>query len=271
MKYIFVIVLLGSLFTKIEITALSVSYAILTHNEDESLEKLLKLLIGYKQPQDEIVVVDDFSVNKKTINILNTYKSQGVRWAQHALNYDFAQQRNYLKNLCKGDWIFSIDADEIPSVYLLETIHTIINQNNSVDSYKIHRINKATDYPPQALDARYVNDRGWFMWPDSHIRIYKNLAYMKWFPRIHEAVVGAKNCITLPEEEKYALIHERSMTYDQWYKKHILYNKLLFIDAVSSAKWPEAFLIMKKVPELLSLKELSSARAAVMCKCKVKY
>jgi len=43
-----------------------ISYSILVHNEDETFEKLLQRLIEYKQPQDEIVVLDDYSDNEKT-------------------------------------------------------------------------------------------------------------------------------------------------------------------------------------------------------------
>ena len=45
---------------------MKISYSILTHNETTTLEKLLKFLIKYKQPQDEIVILDDYSDNEKT-------------------------------------------------------------------------------------------------------------------------------------------------------------------------------------------------------------
>ena len=45
----------------------------LVHNENETLEKLLQTLLSYKQPQDEIVVLDDYSDNEKTKAILDYY------------------------------------------------------------------------------------------------------------------------------------------------------------------------------------------------------
>ena len=33
----------------------------LVHNETDTLEKLLKFLVKWKQPQDEIVILDDYS------------------------------------------------------------------------------------------------------------------------------------------------------------------------------------------------------------------
>ena len=38
---------------------MKISYSILTHNETDSLEKLLKFLVKWKQPEDEIVILDD--------------------------------------------------------------------------------------------------------------------------------------------------------------------------------------------------------------------
>ena len=43
---------------------MKVSYAILTHNEDKELKKLLDFLIKYKDEKDEIVILDDYSDNK---------------------------------------------------------------------------------------------------------------------------------------------------------------------------------------------------------------
>ena len=54
---------------------MEISYSILTHNETDSLESLLNRLIEYKDPEDEIVIVDDYSDNEKTIELLETYSS----------------------------------------------------------------------------------------------------------------------------------------------------------------------------------------------------
>ena len=54
---------------------MKVSYAILTHNEDKELKKLLDFLIKYKDKEDEIVILDDYSDNKKTLEILDFYVS----------------------------------------------------------------------------------------------------------------------------------------------------------------------------------------------------
>ena len=43
---------------------MKISYSILTHNEDESLQKLLEFLVKHKDEEDEIVILDDYSDNQ---------------------------------------------------------------------------------------------------------------------------------------------------------------------------------------------------------------
>ena len=95
---------------------MKISYSILVHNEDETFEKLLQRLIEYEQPQDEIVVLDDYSDNEKTKAILDYFHStDGIRLEQRNLLHDFASQKNYLKNMCTGDYILNLNDDEMIS------------------------------------------------------------------------------------------------------------------------------------------------------------
>jgi glycosyltransferase involved in cell wall biosynthesis len=52
---------------------MKISYAILTHNEGQYIETLLSFLTTNKRPEDEIVIVDDFSTDLETIEILKKY------------------------------------------------------------------------------------------------------------------------------------------------------------------------------------------------------
>jgi glycosyltransferase involved in cell wall biosynthesis len=55
---------------------MKLSYAILTHNEGQYVETLLSFLINNKRIQDEIVVVDDFSEDELTKQILEKYQGR---------------------------------------------------------------------------------------------------------------------------------------------------------------------------------------------------
>ena len=70
-----------------------ISYSILVHNEDKTLEKLLKFLVKWKHEADEIVILDDYSDNKKTKEILDFYVSTyDIVYEQRNLLGDFASQ-----------------------------------------------------------------------------------------------------------------------------------------------------------------------------------
>ena len=48
---------------------MQLSYSMLTHNETDSLLKLIEFIVKYKDEEDEIVILDDYSDNKKTKEI----------------------------------------------------------------------------------------------------------------------------------------------------------------------------------------------------------
>ena len=105
----------------------------MVHNEDETFEKLLHRLIEHKQPQDEIVVLDDYSDNEKTRAILDYFHStDDIKLDQRSLAGDYATQKNYLKGMCTGDYTFNLDADEMISHWFMKDIHEIL-EGNEVD------------------------------------------------------------------------------------------------------------------------------------------
>jgi glycosyltransferase involved in cell wall biosynthesis len=95
----------------------------LVHNETDSLKKLLDFLIKFKQPQDEIVILDDYSDDEKTKQILDYYVSANdIVFEQRNLLGDFATQKNYLKSMCSGDYSFNLDADEIVTHWFMNGV-----------------------------------------------------------------------------------------------------------------------------------------------------
>ena len=115
---------------------MKISYSILTHNETDSLSELIQFLVKHKDEEDEIVILDDYSDNEKTKEILDTMCSiHEIKFEQRHLLKDYAGQKNYLKNMCTGDYIFNIDADEIPNKELIKNIKEIIALNKEIDLF----------------------------------------------------------------------------------------------------------------------------------------
>ena len=73
---------------------MKISYSILTHNETDSLMKLIYFLVKHKDEEDEIVILDDFSDNEKTKEILDSMCSiQEIKFEQRHLLKDYAGQK----------------------------------------------------------------------------------------------------------------------------------------------------------------------------------
>ena len=73
---------------------MKISYVIGTHNEDPSyLKPLIESIYNkesFIQDLDEILVIDDYSTNKETQDILDIYNSnKKITLFKHALNNNF--------------------------------------------------------------------------------------------------------------------------------------------------------------------------------------
>ena len=192
---------------------MKISYSILTHNETESLENLLQSLITYKQPQDEIVVLDDYSDDAKTEAILDYYSSaEGVIFEQRNLVGDYGTQKNYLKSMCSGDYSFNLDADEMVSHWFMKDIHDIL-EGNEVDLIYVPRINTVEGITEQHVRSWgwSINEKGWINYPDWQGRIFRNRPNIRWEKPVHEQLTGFQTYAHLPQEQKYSIVHPKTI------------------------------------------------------------
>ena len=206
---------------------MKLSYAILTHNETDSLLKLIEFLVKHKDEKDEIVILDDYSDNEKTKEILDTMCSiHEIKFEKRHLMKDFAQQKNYLNSLCSGRYIFNLDADELPPKYLLDNIHIICSENDC-DLYWVPRVNTVEGLTQEHIDKwRWnVNEQGWVNFPDYQARLYKNIDYIKWVRPVHEIVEGSKTHTYLPKEELFSIRHHKDIKTQE--HQNNLYSKII--------------------------------------------
>ena len=193
---------------------MKISYSILTHNETDTLEKLLKFLVKWKQPQDEIVILDDYSDDEKTKQILDFYVStHDIVFEQRNLLGDFASQKNYLKSMGSGDYSFNIDADEMISLWMIKNIHDIIEANEGIDLIYLPRINTVDGLTEQ--HARYwhwsVNEEGWVNFPDWQGRIFRNRPNIRWQYKVHEMITGFQTYSHLPTDKPFCILHPKTI------------------------------------------------------------
>ena len=192
---------------------MKISYSILTHNETKSLEKLLRFLVKWKADEDEIVVLDDFSDNEKTKQILDFYVStEDIIYEQRSLNNDYATQKNYLKSMCSGDYSFNLDADEMISRWLIKNIHGIL-EDNQIDLIYLPRINTVEGLTQQHIQqwGWNVNEEGWVNFPDWQGRVFKNRPNIKWEKPVHEMIKGFQTYAHLPTEKPFCMLHYKKI------------------------------------------------------------
>ena len=206
---------------------MKICYKILTHNETDSLEKLLDFLFENIKETDHIIVVDDFS-DSPTRKILSKYvESNQYDYFQNKLEDDFSKQHNYADSLVRDefDYIFSIDADELPNKWLIENIHEIL-ESNDVDLIWVPRINTVEGITEEYIQqwGWRVNEKGWVNFPDYQGRIYKNDKSIHWENPVHEIVTGAKKVSHFPTEEEFCLYHPKDI--QRQVKQNELYSKI---------------------------------------------
>ena len=194
---------------------MKISYSILTHNETDSLLKLIEFLVKHKDEEDEIVILDDYSDNPKTKEIFDTMVSiYEIKFEQRHLNKDYGEQKNTLTRMCSGDYIINIDADEMPNKWLIENIKSILEANPTIDLYWVPRVNTVDGITQEHIDKwRWqVNEKGWVNWPDYQGRIWRNRQNIRWKNPVHEVLEGYKEHTYLPMEEEFCFYHPKTIS-----------------------------------------------------------
>lgn len=203
---------------------MKISYAILTHNEGEYIETLLSFLTSNKRPEDEIVVVDDFSDDELTKSILSNY-SKDIVLEYRTFDGDHTQ-KNHLNSLCTGDFILQLDADELVSKDFIEMLPELLRLNEEVDLFVMPRINTVEDLTQEYIDKwRWnVNEKGWVNFPDWQMRLYRNCDWVKWDGLLHSKIEGNRTHVFLPQDEKFCILHPKQL--DRQVEQNNLYDKI---------------------------------------------
>jgi glycosyltransferase involved in cell wall biosynthesis len=215
---------------------MKISYAITVCNEIVELQRLITFLLANKREQDQIVVQMDLSdsdirdkIPEKSLvheYIMKLHAEALLQVAFKPLNNDFATFKNNLTSYCTGDYIFQIDADELPHDKLIEILPELLEENLECDVFLVPRVNtvEGLDQDHMQQWGWAVNEHGWVNWPDNQWRIWKNKPEIKWINKVHERLDGFKVWTVLPEMEEFALYHPK--TIDKQIKQNNYYNTL---------------------------------------------
>ena len=98
---------------------MKISYGLTVCNEHKEIDNLIKYLLERINPEDEIIVVyDQNRITPETTQVLESYKKD-IAYYPFDFQQNFLENKNYLNSKCTGDYIFQLDADEIPSEVLI--------------------------------------------------------------------------------------------------------------------------------------------------------
>ena len=193
---------------------MKISYAITVCNEYEEIQKLISTLMLNIREEDEVIVL--FDKQKGTAEVweyLVGLQSQDlIKAYPKSFKGHFADWKNLLSSFCTGDYIFQIDADEIPSEFLLKTFPQVL-ESNAVETILVPRVNTVEGLTDEHIQKwRWnVNEKGWVNWPDYQMRIWKNIPEIKWVNKVHEVLEGFSTFVKLPLLEQYSLEHKKDI------------------------------------------------------------
>lgn len=203
---------------------MKISYAITVCNEEVEIKKLLNLLIKLKRNKDEIVVLLDAPKSPPTLlNYLRDHDE--VILIESEFKGHFSNWKNELNSHCTKDYIFNIDADEIPHANLLKLLPRIVKVNN-VDLLYVPRINTV-----EGLTQEHIKEWGWEIdeanrvnFPDYQSRIFKNNSSISWEGKVHETIKGHETYFHFPPIIDWSLYHHK--TIEKQVFQNDLYNRL---------------------------------------------
>ena len=205
---------------------MKISYAITVCNEEEEIELLLETLRRLKRPEDDInILLDKPKAPHTLVDLLHRYSSIDViTLKESAFQGDFSQWKNELNRMCKGDYIFNVDADEIPTAELIRNLPHFLDQQ--VEAIAVPRVNTVEGITQEHINkwGWKVNEKGWINWPDYQMRIYKNSPEIKWVGKVHEQLGGYETVSIIPKDLSMYLVHSKKIGRQE--KQNNFYNTL---------------------------------------------
>jgi hypothetical protein len=208
---------------------INVTYAITVCNELTEITQLINFLHPRLKSEDEILIqydTDSATNQVKDYLTILTQMHKNIRVIKFPLNKDFASYKNNLKNHANGMFIFQIDADEMPSEYLVENLEFFLESNKEVDLFFVPRINTVEGLTDEHIKkwGWKVNELGWVNFPDYQTRLYRRTSDIEWQGKVHERIIGYNTLSVLPQDEEYCLYHHKQIARQE--KQNELYDTI---------------------------------------------
>jgi glycosyltransferase involved in cell wall biosynthesis len=164
-----------------------ISAVVNTCNEERYIRQCLEHL----KWADEIIIVDMYSTDK-TVEICRYYTNK-IYFHERTISVLYA--RNFAISKANGDWILVVDPDEVIPETLAKQITELINSNPNF---------VAIAFPWKTIFwgkwLKYSYPVEW------HTRCFKK-GYVSYSPRVHSQPIIKGKVYSLPQEDKFCVIH----------------------------------------------------------------
>jgi hypothetical protein len=190
---------------------MKLTYTIQVCNESRELYSLLNFLLKVKDEEDIIdIVVDSLHTTDKVKMVLDKFKNDINIYERPFDN--FYENGMFHNQQATGDYIFHIDADEMPQEGLIKGLKKLLSEND-IDILFIPRINihPGATHEFTTKMGFNVNRCGWINWPDYQGRVYKNTPEITWTNELHTKLTGSEKVHALAAEPELALWHIKSI------------------------------------------------------------
>ena len=190
---------------------MKLTYTIQVCNESRELFSLLNFLQKTIDDEDEVnVVVDTEHTTDKVERVLEHFNER-ITILKRPFD-TFRENAQFHIEKANGEYIFGIDADEMPQETLIRNIKSIIRQSNA-EIIAIPRINIHPGSTHEFIEKSNfsVNEVGWINWPDFQMRIYKKCDYIKWSDEVHTKLIGSDKVVAVQTDPRLALWHIKSI------------------------------------------------------------
>lgn len=198
----------------------SVSYLITTHNEDVS--QLLGIICDNMYSDDEVIILDDYSTNKNTLNALDkyAYMMTNVKVYKHRLDNDYGAHKNFGVSKSRCEYVFQLDGDELPPISLIgDEIKDLLDSNKDIEAFAVPRCNIVQGCKPEhaamyGWSLEQLHGESVINWSNNYDyqwRIFKRCDHIKYHLRLHEVIQGYQSYTYLPGEEQWALVHRKTI------------------------------------------------------------
>lgn len=190
---------------------MKLTYSIQVCNESRELFSLLNLLVRTIDDEDAIdVVVDSNNTTDKVDIVLKKFEN---RITVYKRPFDtFSNNCQFHIEVAKGDYVFHIDADELPQYSLIKIIKLVIKETDA-EIIAVPRINIHPDITEEEAKefGFHMNEVGFINWPDFQTRIHKKCDYIYWTDELHTKLTGSDKIAGVKPVPSMAMWHIKSM------------------------------------------------------------